>query len=312
MATSVRSLAIGAVAGSNSGSGAGAGAGASAAASPTPTAAGGLSRETVAQATDQLFAHCMSGDAVRVGKALAAGGKVTATERLTDFTPLHKAAQWRRAAVVEVLAANGANVNSKTSIGHTPLHVAAYRAPKDVVGDDPEAAKALLAVGADPNIQDNVGGTPLMRAIVVGNTKIAVFLSTHPKVDILAMGKHKGKPVTAEKLAAETGNSVVEALLRSQRELRLVKLRAKLTKGDLALPQSPLPSPSKVRPATTKGADDRTYEDWQSAAVAALWAEADEDADADDSVGFPVAAPVPDPPAERDCWGEVSAACTIQ
>jgi len=70
-------------------------------------------------------------------------------------TPLHIAAAYNAAEVVEALLAAGADPNARMAgDGATPLHV---------VGSPDEAEKAwsLLAAGADPNASDNNGRTPL-------------------------------------------------------------------------------------------------------------------------------------------------------
>jgi hypothetical protein len=68
-------------------------------------------------------------------------------------TPLHKAGNFGRKAVVELLLANKADINAKNKYGSTPLHSAARR-DKDTVG-------LLLANKADVNAKDDHGRTPL-------------------------------------------------------------------------------------------------------------------------------------------------------
>jgi len=64
----------------------------------------------------------------------------------------------RSAAIIQDLITDGANVHSQIEFsGETPLHLAARFCRAD-------AAKRLLAAGADPTAQDNNGRTPLHAA----------------------------------------------------------------------------------------------------------------------------------------------------
>ncbi|MHC4913387.1 MAG: ankyrin repeat domain-containing protein, partial [Planctomycetota bacterium] len=83
-------------------------------------------------------------------------------------TVLHKAAGngWRQ--IVEVLVANGAEVNAVSHKGHTPLHRAA-RGHKGTV-------EVLLALGADVHAESNKGHTALHSAAARGQREIAEVL----------------------------------------------------------------------------------------------------------------------------------------
>lgn len=72
-------------------------------------------------------------------------------------TCLHIAASSGRLAFMSVLLSHGADVNNRApDSGFTPLHSAASHAP------NPEKTiKLLLDMGADPNLQDKRGSTPL-------------------------------------------------------------------------------------------------------------------------------------------------------
>ena len=105
------------------------------------------------------------------------------------MTPLHYAADEGHTEVVELLIANGADVNAKNENGWTPLHLAAYWGGKEIV-------ELLIAAGADVNAKDmsNWIGTPL-------------DIATHPEnpIDTAEIAellrKHGGK--TSEELKAE-------------------------------------------------------------------------------------------------------------
>ena len=70
------------------------------------------------------------------------------------MTPLHYAADEGHTEVVELLIANGVEVNGKDEDGRIPLHFAANSGHKEVV-------ELLIANGADVNARDDDGGTPL-------------------------------------------------------------------------------------------------------------------------------------------------------
>jgi ankyrin repeat protein len=79
-------------------------------------------------------------------------------------TPLHMAAAAFRRPVAELLVKHGANVSARNRRGAQPLHYAA-----DTHHWNPSAQAEtityLIAIGADPNAQDNDGVGPLHRAV---------------------------------------------------------------------------------------------------------------------------------------------------
>ena len=118
---------------------------------------------------------------------LAAGTHVNAKES-RGWTPLLRAAREGYKEIVELLIANGADVNAKTgNAGWTPLHWAAYEGYKEIV-------ELLIASGADVNAKVESGPkqglTPLDAANGTNHTEIADLLR-----------KHGGK--TGEELKAE-------------------------------------------------------------------------------------------------------------
>ena len=87
---------------------------------------------------------------------LAAGAHIYGNGGYFFETPLYAAIRGGHAEAVAVLIANGAD--GKGYFGpSTPLHWAA-------VSDRPAVVNALLAAGADVNVQDSRGRTPLDRA----------------------------------------------------------------------------------------------------------------------------------------------------
>ena len=71
-----------------------------------------------------------------------------------ELTPLHYAAGWGHKEIVELLIAEGADVNAMNGAGQTPLHFAAQEGQKEIV-------ELLIAKGADVNAKTNDGETPL-------------------------------------------------------------------------------------------------------------------------------------------------------
>ena len=74
--------------------------------------------------------------------------------------------------IVELLLAEGADVNAKDKYGLTPLHRAAS-------GGHTETAELLITEGADVNAKNEDGKTPLDRAIKYNQTETADLLHKH-------------------------------------------------------------------------------------------------------------------------------------
>jgi ankyrin repeat protein len=122
----------------------------------------------------------------------------------TGWTPLHEAAARNHKDVVQVLLANGADLNVRDSeYGDTPLHWAAENGNRDVV-------ELLLNKGADVNNRDNLGETPLHVAALNGYKSVAELLLAHG-ADVNARDLAGCTPSC---LAAQRGFKDVEELLR--------------------------------------------------------------------------------------------------
>jgi len=104
---------------------------------------------------DPLHDAASNGDLAGVQAELDKGVDVDeGDDSWPEMTPLHYAVGEGHTKVVELLIANGADVNAKDEEGWTPLHLAAYWGGKDIV-------ELLIAEGADLNAKNNWIGTPL-------------------------------------------------------------------------------------------------------------------------------------------------------
>ena len=107
-------------------------------------------------AQTKLWDSAISGDTIALMQALDAGARLDSLDLRTNPNgrrALNWAAWNNRAPVIRILAARGAAVNGANLTGFTPLHHAAEAGSVD-------AARALLAAGADPLRLTGDGETP--------------------------------------------------------------------------------------------------------------------------------------------------------
>lgn len=98
-----------------------------------------------------------AGDKNEVIELLIANGSEVNTKDQDGETPLHYAAEHGDKHVAELLIANGADVNARNNTGETPLHCATLWAYKDVI-------ELLIANGADIGLKTKTGSTALQIA----------------------------------------------------------------------------------------------------------------------------------------------------
>jgi ankyrin repeat protein len=123
----------------------------------------------------------------------------------TGDSPLQMAVQEKHPDVAELLLEHRANPNHASSVGATPLHLAAQ------LGDVP-SAKRLLAAGADVNAlrTDKAGGSVLISAAQNGHTEVVKLLlaaEADPSLTIT------NTSITALDVAERKGHTNVIALL---------------------------------------------------------------------------------------------------
>lgn len=100
---------------------------------------------------------------------LAQGADPNVAGNYDQMTPLRGAIQSGSLRIVRVLVAGGADVNLRR-IGRTPLWEAVGDAPRD------DIVQFLLNAGADPNIADSWGKSPLSQAIMRRNYEQSLML----------------------------------------------------------------------------------------------------------------------------------------
>ncbi|MFB0551948.1 MAG: ankyrin repeat domain-containing protein [Phycisphaerae bacterium] len=155
-----------------------------------------------------------------------------AKDRL-GHTPLHRAARHGDKALVELLIANGAEVNAKDCVGRTPLALAGLKDVAEILiakgadvnaknkggytllhltarSGNKERTELLIANGADVNAENTGGATPLRFAAANGHKKVAELLITKG-ADVNAKDKKGRTPLW---YAQEEGHTEIVELLR--------------------------------------------------------------------------------------------------
>ena len=119
----------------------------------------------------QLLEAVSAGDTAEAGRLLRAGANPEAVDSADSTTALYHATVNGDGAMVELLIANGADVNSTGSAGYTALEVAGMNDSLDIV-------KILLEHGADPNQRNLLweNGTALHSVVNFGKFKAAQML----------------------------------------------------------------------------------------------------------------------------------------
>jgi len=155
--------------------------------------------------TLSLFEACAAGEVERVERLVEADRGSIDTFSSDGWTPLHLASFFGHTKIVEMLLAQGADVNarSRNHNGNTPLHAALAANHKMVAG-------LLIGQGADVNAADAAGWRPLHLA-ASNNNLDAIKALIAQGADVLA-GNGEGR--TPLSLAQEKNHRESAAFLR--------------------------------------------------------------------------------------------------
>ncbi|KAH8817009.1 hypothetical protein F5884DRAFT_748483 [Xylogone sp. PMI_703] len=134
--------------------------------------------ESVLEEDSEAAIHfaAYSGDKEVVQFLLNCGAEVDSRSS-RGATPLHKALEGGREEITEVLIDSGADPNTTLLYGRTPLHFAAALGQK-------RAVDYLLRKGADPNLRDVFGNRPYEVALQYGYNSITDMLRTTNETEI--------------------------------------------------------------------------------------------------------------------------------
>jgi hypothetical protein len=114
-----------------------------------------------------ILLEAVGGDISEVARLLDSGSDPNIVNPRHGNTPLYNACFSNRPDVVSLLISKGANPNQRIT----------YRSPVDgrvedgivvlMLAQSADVIAALLGAGADPNVADSVGNTPLMRCVLI-------------------------------------------------------------------------------------------------------------------------------------------------
>jgi uncharacterized protein len=150
-----------------------------------------------------LYEASAVGDVGRLHTLLGSDASQVNSRSSDGFTPLHLACFFRRPEAAQLLLAAGADANAVSSHGIAVIHSAAASQEVSVV-------RLVLAAGANPNVQQPGGYTPLHSAAMNKTPEMVTVL--------LAVGADRSaksdEGLTAADMAAKAGAQEIVALLR--------------------------------------------------------------------------------------------------
>ena len=123
-------------------------------------------------AQSRLWDSAIAGDTLGIRQALTDGAKIDSLDvrrNPNGRLALNWAAWHNRVPAIEMLLAMGAPIEAENRTGFSALHHAAEAGSL-------EAARALLAAGADPLHANKAGRTPAVTARGQGNAEVAALI----------------------------------------------------------------------------------------------------------------------------------------
>ena len=146
--------------------------------------------------TKSLLDAAREGDLEQMRRHVARGSKLDAPDAYGMYTPLKCVVEGRNIEGVQILLDAGANPNVKDRDGMTPLMIACNAGQKEI-------AEALLAKGAEVNAKDNYDRTPLHSAINAARHEMVVLL-VNAGADVNATDKQGQMPLAMAQLRSQT------------------------------------------------------------------------------------------------------------
>lgn len=121
-----------------------------------------------------IFAACIAGADSRVIELVASDPGLINSHSHDGWTPLHLAAFFAGAPLVEALLERGANVDARAKNGTTNMALHAASTARNLA-----AVRALVEHGADVNARQEGGWTALHSAALNGDVEMARLLISH-------------------------------------------------------------------------------------------------------------------------------------
>ena len=142
-----------------------------------------MNRKEEYKLNEQLIKAAKDNNLEGITKALDKGANINYQEDFYRQTALHKniLSFFKDPRVVELLIKRGANVNIQDTDGNTPLHLTTYYDDLYNYNDETEIVRLLLEAKADINIKNEGNDTFLDSAERSGRSKIVRIIEQHMK-----------------------------------------------------------------------------------------------------------------------------------